>query len=117
MLIQETFVNDTLGSLFGESEPYEPWIDHSGSLFRTMQAEYGRCRGHVYQDTKQGVIAIGWVFESRQKYTDDPDDMYLRAVWVTVFDECEHGDPAELSQEKGRSFIKTGLKYHVLKRG
>ena len=117
MLIEETFIDATdydatdQKSVFGKSEPHEPYTDHPGDLFRDLQREYGRCTGHVYQDTiSRGTIAIGWVFLGRQRY-DGSNKTYLREVWVTLFDECEHGDPLELT--KGGK--PTGLKHHVLK--
>lgn len=86
--IQETFVNETAGYRFGETEPYEPFTDDLGKLFRNLQAEYGRCTGKVYTDSKDGVKAIGWVFEKRMKYedarTNKPEDYYLCSVWVTL---------------------------------
>lgn len=114
MLIQEAFVDLTENSRFGSDAPYEPYHQEPGPLFRDLRQEYGRCTGKVYLDTEsRGVIAIGWVFVSRQRYTDC-NDTYLREVWVTLYEECEHGDPHELTQVRGRQSIATGLKYHTI---
>jgi len=88
---QESFVNATKGYRFGDSDPYETYCETPGELYRAMRREDGRCIGRVYQDDANGVAkAIGWVFVSRQRYEDargnDPDDYYLREVWVTVPD-------------------------------
>jgi len=85
--IQETFVNETLNSSFGETNVYEAFTDDKGKLFKSLQKEYGRCKGKVYHDSvSHGTKAIGWIFESRNKYTDSPDT-YLRNVWVTLFEQ------------------------------
>lgn len=81
---EERFINETEHSSFGESGLYETAYDKPGDLFRAMQREYGRCISKVYMDRVDGTTqAIGWVFESRDKYQDD-DETYLRHVWVTV---------------------------------
>lgn len=80
--IHETYVNVTLGHIFGESDWHEPYTTDKGQLFRDMQSEYGRCTGKVYVDTKAGTLAIGWVFVKRMKYVDC-DDYYLQETWVT----------------------------------
>jgi hypothetical protein len=120
MLISETFINATKGYQFGNSEPYEPFTDDTGRLFRSLQREYGRCQSRVYIDTKNGTKAIGWVFSKVMTYEDARADWskdqreYVREVWVNLYDECEHGDPAELSKTHGRERCATGLKYHEL---
>jgi len=68
MLIQETFTNETDGYNFGESEPYEPYTDDIGKLFKSFQREYGRCTSKMYVDTPEGTKAIGWVFTKRMQY-------------------------------------------------
>ncbi len=102
MLIRETFVNETEGYRFGESDPCEPWTDDIGRLFLDMQREYGRCTGKVYVDPAEGgpPIAVGWVFEKRMRYEDarghDPDrDYYKRTVWVTLYDRFERRETLE----------------------
>jgi hypothetical protein len=86
MLVQETFINETEGYQFGESEPYEPWTDDIGTLFREFQKEYGGCAGKVHIEKSNGEIKdIGWVFSKKQQYTDS-DDWYTREVWVVLLD-------------------------------
>jgi hypothetical protein len=90
LMIQETYVNRTRDLIYGEGEPYEPFTDDIGRLFRNLQAEYGRCRSSVYVDRPDGsgnTDRIGWVFESRQRYEGSgPAEYYLREVWVTLLD-------------------------------
>jgi hypothetical protein len=106
-----TYIDADQGAIFGEDpEPQETWTDNIGKLFRDCMQEYGRCTSKVYIDTKHGTDAIGWVFLGRQQY-DDSKDTYLREVWVTLFEDCEPGDPRELTL-KGKP---TGLRYRVLK--
>lgn len=86
LLISETFIDQDKGYQFGNVEPYEPFTENIGKLFRSLQREYGRCTGKVYVDTFNGVKAIGWVFEKRMQYDDarSKDDTYTREVWVTL---------------------------------
>jgi hypothetical protein len=88
MLIQETFINKTEGHGIGDSDKYEPFTDNIGQLFRSLQREYGRCVGKVYQDTPDGTKQTGWVFEGMDKYTDT-GDKYLREVWVTLYEKAD----------------------------
>lgn len=86
MLIRETFVNRTENYLFGEGEPYEPFTDNIGRLFRSLSKEYGRCTGRMYYERKQGGdVPIGWVFEKRMRY-EDANKYYIREVWVSLHD-------------------------------
>lgn len=55
-----------------------------GSAYRRFQEEYGRCTGHVHQDSDD-AMAIGWVFEKRVPYDDTPKETYLREVWITMY--------------------------------
>jgi hypothetical protein len=94
--MRETFVNETKGHQFGESDWYEPFTDDVGRLFRSLQKEYGRCVSRVYVDPAGGgkPKAIGWVFEKRMEYEDyrpsrGGDRYYTRAVWVTLADKVE----------------------------
>lgn len=59
-----------------------------GDIFRMFQREYGRCVSKVYIDTEDGVKAIGWVFQKREKY-EDSDKTYIREVWITLLDKYE----------------------------
>lgn len=85
LLIQETFVNATEGYRFGEGEPYEPYTEDTGKLFRAMQKEYGRCTGHIYIDGPEGTKKVGWVFIKTMQY-EDCTKTYEREVWVTLHD-------------------------------
>ena len=101
LMISETFVNASDGYRFGESEPYEPYTDDVGSLFRAMQREYGRCVSSIYVDMPTGtkladadapagkVKRVGWVFQKQMEYEDwrgRGDRYYTREVWVTLHD-------------------------------
>jgi hypothetical protein len=88
MLIQETYIDADRGLRFGESDEYEPFTDNPGELFRALQKEYGRCVSRVYVDPPDGgqPIAVGWVFQGRQKYEDTPTKTYIREVWVTCLE-------------------------------
>ena len=83
LLIQETIINETKGWCVYEGDPYEPFTDDTGVLFRSLQREYGRCRGHVYIDPD--ARKIGWVFEKLVSYTDC-NEKYLQSTWVTLLD-------------------------------
>ena len=84
VLISETYINETEGYIYGETtEPYEPFTDDLGELFRYGQKEYGRCVSKAYVDTDDGPKAVGWVFQKRTQY-EDCDDTYVREVWVTL---------------------------------
>ena len=86
MLISETFVNVDKGYRFGETEPYKPYTEDVGRLFRDMQPEYGRCVSSVYVDQKDGPPKrIGWVFQRKDRY-EDSGETYTREVWVTLHD-------------------------------
>lgn len=86
MLIQETHINRTEGYMLGEAEPYEPFTEDTGKLFRELQREYGRCisKAYVDPDGKQ----IGWVFQKLTKYQDS-NETYLAETWITVYEKWE----------------------------
>jgi hypothetical protein len=88
LLISETFVNLDEGYRFGDSGKYEPFTDDLGQLYKSLRAEYGRCTGHVYIDTKEHrTKTVGWVFLKRMVYEDSrTNETYLREVWVTLLD-------------------------------
>lgn len=89
MLIQETFVDRTQNCIYGETEPYEPFTEDTGRLFRSLQQEYGRCSSKMYVDLKDGGSKqVGWVFEKRARYTDC-NETYLQETWVTVYQSYE----------------------------
>lgn len=118
MIAGITIVNATEGCLAAE-QFYEDYGDMPpGDIYRLLQAEYGRCIGHVYIGDG---IAVGWVFVSRDRYSDcrgdRPMDYYLREAWITLYDECEHGDPCEMIRYHSRERIQTGRRQHMLKSG
>lgn len=89
MLIRETFTNETKGYNYGSSDPYEPYTNNRGELFRAMQREYGRCTSRIYIDRLGSPpIAIGWYFQKRVRYEDahsnKPDNYFIRGVWVEI---------------------------------
>ncbi len=105
MLIQESFVNRTRGGRIGDSEPYKPFTDNLGELYKSLTKEYGRCTGKVRIDIPgDGSPAIGWMFEKRMRYedarTNKPEDYYLREVWVTLYEK-----PDTVTREKHYLFI------------
>lgn len=101
MKIQETYLNATEGHMIGESEPYEPFTENPGELYRHSQREYGRCTGKIYIDAPNGgpPIHCGWVFVGREKY-EDVDETYLREVWVTLY--AKHETTVTLDAEPFR---------------
>lgn len=93
--IRETYVNETKGHQFGQSEVMDAYADTVGELFRDMQEEFGRCISKMYRDVAgRPPIQVGWVFQKRMVYEDarrpyTENDYYLREVWVEVFTEYE----------------------------
>ena len=88
MLIQETFVNRDQNAIVGESDPYEPYTDNVGRLFRACQREHGRCISKMFADGPEEPKQVGGVFEKRQKYSDC-QDTYLAETWVTLYKSYE----------------------------
>lgn len=87
MQVQETYVNATDGYMFYESNPYTPFTDNRGELFKAYQKESGRCISSVYIDDVHGNShKVGWVFLKKEKY-DDCKDTYLLETWVRIFPE------------------------------
>lgn len=81
-----TLTNETKGHTFSKfiDEDSHEYHKTSGSLFRSLQEEWGRCRSKVYRDLPDGSAKqVGWFFESRQEY-EDSRDTYLRGAWVEV---------------------------------
>ena len=90
MLVQETYINATEGHTISKGEPFEPFTDDTGKLFRVMQREYGRCISSVYVDSEEGPpMRVGWVFLGRDAYQDEPEATYLREVWITLYERYE----------------------------
>ena len=89
--VQESYVNQTEGYRFGDSEVFESFTDDRGELFKSMQKEYGRCESKIYREREGGgVDQIGWVFVKTMRY-EDADRLrpgvrktYVREVWVTL---------------------------------
>lgn len=82
--VRITYVNKTKGHHIGYEPYHEPYTEDRGELYRSLVREYGRCVSKMYHDTPDGKTQeIGWVFESRDKYTDS-DDTYIRETWVEV---------------------------------
>lgn len=100
ILIREEYENETTNTRFGDSgEPYEPFTDDLGKLFKSLRSEYGRAQSKVYVDLNSGGVRhVGWAFVKRMKYedarTDKPSDYYTRCVWVTLYESCEVDDPS-----------------------
>jgi hypothetical protein len=99
LMVRESFVNETKGYRFSESDWYEAFTDSRKRLFRDCQKEYGRCTSAIYVDVADGPPKqIGWYFEKRMEYEDSrpsydsytgkmrKPDTYIRGVWVHVQD-------------------------------
>ena len=89
VFVSEVFINKTRGHRFGHSEPYNTGRTFAqlGSVFRDLQREYGGCTSKVYLDNPEDQArphVVGWVFEKRMQYEDDPRQTYMREVWVEV---------------------------------
>ena len=86
LFVEETWIDKTRDLCVSKSGVYETAYDTPGALYRALRAEYGRCIGHVYVDTKDGATrSIGWVFVKRAKY-EDTDETYLQETWATLHD-------------------------------
>ena len=86
MLIMEATINKTEGHMIGEGEPYEPFTQELGKLYRALVKENGRCLGKVRLDFKDGSThEIGWVFLKRAKY-EDTGEPFLLETWVTLLE-------------------------------
>jgi hypothetical protein len=88
-LVSEVFINKTRGHRFGHSEPYDTGRTFAklGDVFRDLQRAYGGGTSKVYLDNPKDQArphVIGWVFEKRMPYEDDPLRTYIREVWVKV---------------------------------
>ncbi len=103
MLVQETYIDPEHGYSLGETDPYPPYTDDIGKLFRNYQREYGACTSRVYIDGTDPArpTPVGWVFTKRTDYDDmvhgrssdcpttgyhREHHTYIREVWVTLFD-------------------------------
>jgi hypothetical protein len=85
VLVSIAYVNKTKGYVYGEQEPFEPWTEDRGKLFRSLQREHGRCVSRVYIDGSDGKnIPVGWYFEKTARYSDTKEP-YKQGTWVTLF--------------------------------
>ncbi len=98
LCLRETYVNVTENCQSGKSDVYESFTDKIGTLFRSLQKEYGRCIGKVYIDVKDKAKQIGWIFQKRQSYTD-VNETYLQETWI------------ELHEREPETTVKEFLKY------
>ena len=98
MLIQETRIDRTRNISYGSTDWYEPFTKDKGTLFKTLQKEYGRCTNRVYIDRHlpapddgttgaytTTTIPVGWVFCKNARY-EDTKEVYLCETWVTLRD-------------------------------
>jgi hypothetical protein len=79
----------------GSTPVEETFTADRGELFRHLTGEYGRCSGKVrleYPGRPDRVI--GWVFEARRPFDDDPSQSSIIESWVTV-----HTGPPTLQVE------------------
>ena len=68
--IKETYVNETQGYRFGNSDWIETFTDDPGELYRALKAEYGNAR-NMYRDRNGSPpVKVGWVFMGRANYED-----------------------------------------------
>lgn len=85
LYIDESHIDATQHAGIGDSGVYETAYEDSGSLFRALRGDYGRCIGKVYVERKdREPQAVGWVFQQRRQYEDDPKQTYLHETWITV---------------------------------
>ena len=72
--------------LVGEEPVHDSQFDTLQELFRVCVKAYGRCVSRVYVDDTYGKLShqIGWVFEKKVPYEDDPKNKWKREVWVTT---------------------------------
>ncbi len=84
--LSEDYVDRSHGHSYGDCKPYETYFEDAeiGSLFLSLQREFGRCTGKMFIDRSGQVQHVGWVFEKRVQYSDC-DEIYLREVWVTLY--------------------------------
>ena len=82
--LSDAMVSDIDDTIF---DPESPTL--VGDIFRWSQKEYGGCVSKVYQETDEGTIAIGWVFQKRREYEDDASKSYIHEVWVSLYDEWQ----------------------------
>ena len=84
----ETWVDASQDVICGESDWYETNAETVGQLFRSCRKNLGRCTGKAFIDAKGEPRHVGWIFQKRTEYLDDPwsgedKGMYLLETWVT----------------------------------
>jgi len=84
LLISEEWVNRTESYSSGSSDPYESAYDTTGTLYRALLREHGRCISRVYIDQGDKTLCVGWVFVKKAHYEDDRTKTYLQETWVTL---------------------------------
>jgi len=57
-------------------------------LFQEFQSEYGRCISKVMHGNEPKEV--GWVFEKRMAYEDEPKEHYIQETWITLHRKCTH---------------------------
>ena len=73
------------------------WPELKGKLFRSCRTKYGRCISKVYIDGRGErlgeALDVGWVFERRRPYEDEPHKSYIHEVRVVVLQpvKCDGG--------------------------
>ena len=85
-IVHREIIDDEHIYRIGESDWDESWIDDTGTLFKALQKEHGRCRGKVFIDVAVAFYPpkpkhVGLVFLKRKKYIDS-QDTYLHETWV-----------------------------------
>lgn len=84
-LVSETSIDRNRDCILSQTEPYEPFTEDIGLLFRNVQRFHGRCESKVYVDTQEGTCAVGWVFAKTEAYLDTGEP-YVRETWITLHD-------------------------------
>jgi hypothetical protein len=87
--------------LLDESPVYVTDTDSRGELYRKLLDTHGRCISRVYIDRPDGPpSAVGWVFQARRPFEDDPAQVSLIETWVTV-----HSGPPTITRNYAPSRI------------
>jgi len=83
ILIEEETVDRKQNAIYYQSGVYETRFDNVKRLFEFCQQEFGRCTSKVYIDVKGKAMAIGWVFEKTEHYTDTKEPFKAES-WITL---------------------------------
>jgi hypothetical protein len=89
LLMREVHVDADKDWRLHETPYYRPFTEDRGTLFRSLQREFGRCISKVYAETADGDRPIGWMFQKKEQYTDTgrygrPAQYYTHEVWVML---------------------------------